>query len=633
MPGIKMDPITFEIMIHRLWRIVEEMGITLARISGSPVTEAAKDYMMGVWDSEGDNIMTSAGVISNGATASFGVRHIIKHYSDYPGFKEGDVYLINDNMICSLHRSDIYTIAPIFYKGELISWAGTMCHLTDIGAIDPGQASPRATEMYQEGWRLTGVKIIEQGRLRQDIWDSLMSMTRDRGMVGLDLRGNFASVEVARKRVLEIIEEHGLDSYKNLCKGSIKYTETKLRAKLAELPNGTWRTIFYWDTDGMTDRVYQVVLALTKERDTLTFDFTGTSEQAPSFINCGPTGVTGGIFGTLAPFLCYDTPWNEGILRPVKIISPEATWINSKEPAPSAMGSIGGHWAVISAINDVMAKMLNCSEKYKEEVNAVWHGALAQHTIAGVSQYNRQCASPILDTMTCGGGARSDGDGVDTGSGCLWIPECIIPNVETVEFTFPLLYLSRREIIDSGGAGKYRGGTAVGNDFIVHDTPENMLTLLLYGNGSEAAVSYGAAGGFSGGNIQCRILRDSDIHERHKQGEMPVAMEELKGRVEILPTAIVTKLGANDVYHFESMAGGGYGDPLDRNPESVAKDVANKVVSLEQARDIYGVVIDTDSLVVDAEKTEEKRERIRKVRLSSQKSIELQKEKHDTAHQ
>ncbi|MBI2919361.1 MAG: hydantoinase B/oxoprolinase family protein [Chloroflexi bacterium] len=611
---LKTDPVTFEVLQHRLWQITKEMGITLTRVTGSPISMDAKDYAAGLFRADGDLIMMSCGVLFHAVTIPYGIKHILKNYSENPGIADGDVFIINDPYICSVHAPDIYLVSPIFHQGKLVAWAGMMTHLVDTGSMDPGGINPRATEVFQEGFRFPGLKIAERGEIRQDIWDSVLNLVRDPGMVGLDLRGEIAAARVARERLSELIAEYGTDAYEALADDVIKYAEMKMRARISEFPDGSWQTRIYYDEDGMTDTAYQVVIKMTKEGDSLTFDLTGTSQQAPSFVNCGVLGAAAAVFGSVAPLMAFDVPWNQGVVNALTVVSPPGTLVNPRFPAPCSLGTVGAARAVMSAVQGLIAAMFITRDDYADDFTAMWGAAIGTVSLAGTNQFGTYAVNMLMDAVGFGAGARSYADGVNTG-GSLYIPEITLPNAETYELNLPILYLFRREATDTGGPGKWRGGATLEYALALHDAPQGRLHVGHSAWGTRAPVTSGVFGGYPAANLWLALMRDSDIQDRMRSGTVPHSPDGLNGRLEVPRGNGVTYMGTCDVLWLTSYGGGGYGDPLDREPDLVRRDVTSGLVSAQAASDVYGVTLVASPLAVDYPGTESRRAQIRRTRL------------------
>ncbi len=613
---LKTDPVTFEVLQHRLWQITKEMGITLTRVTGSPISMDAKDYAAGLFKADGDLMMISSGVLFHAVTIPYAIKHILKEYSQNPGIADGDVFIINDPYICSVHAPDIYLVSPIYHQGKLVAWSGMMTHLVDTGSMDPGGINPRATEVFQEGFRFPGLKIAERGEIRKDIWDSVLNLVRDPGMVGLDLRGEIAAAKVARERLSELVAEHGPQTYEALADDVIKYAEMKTRARIAEFPDGSWQTRIYYDEDGMTDRAYQVVIKMTKEGDSLTFDLTGTSEQAPSFVNCGVLGAAAAVFGSLAPLMAYDIPWNQGVVNAFSVVSPKGTLVNPRFPAPCSLGTVGAARAVMSAVQELIAAMFITREDYADDFTAMWGAAIGTVSLAGANQFGSYAVNLMMDAVGFGAGARSYADGVNTG-GSLYIPEITLPNAETYELNLPILYLFRRQATDTGGPGKWRGGATIEYALALHDAPQGWLHVGHSAWGTRAPVTSGLFGGYPAATLWLALMRDTDIQGRLGSGTVPQSPDALTGRLEVPRGNGVTRLGVGDVLWLTSYGGGGYGDPLDRDPELVRRDVVTGLVSLQAAGDVYGVVLAPGSLELDSGQTESRRAQVRRSRLEA----------------
>lgn len=621
----KLDSIDLEIGLHRLWQITEEMGITLTRTSGSIVTIDSRDYMTALYDSAGNSIISGCGVIFHTTAFAKAVKFLMQEDSEDSGIEEGDVFILNEPYVAALHNADVAAFTPIFYEHNLVAWSASMTHKMDIGGIDPGGSSPNARNVFQEGIRFKRLKLVERGRFRKDVFDFILNCVRDPGMVGMDFKAQIAAGETARKRVTELIDDYGVANFETLSHYAIQYAEDKFRARLKELPDGMWSTVLYQDGDGLSDKIYEVPLTMTKKGEKLIFDFTGTSEQAPCSINSTANGAPSGVFGAIAPLLCYDMPWNQGVINLMEVVVPEATILNAKFPAPCSTATTGGCMLAFDAALITISQMLSCSEEYKEEATAQWSSSSPGFRIAGVNRDGRYFVANIMENLCGGGGATRSNDGVDI-AGKPWTPQNTLPNVESLELQFPILYLFRRMVPDSSGAGKFRGGAAGELAMVLYECPERKVEICTVGMGYEPLQGYGLCGSYPSHNIKLMVKRGSDILEKLNHGDLIRGSDDLSGVMNVLAGKCTFWLGETDVLFQEWNGGGGYGDPIERDPESVKSDVANGLVSLKYARQVYGVVLVPDTGEIDRGKTLSRRKYIRNQRLRFTRSaMDMQK--------
>ena len=312
-----------------------------------------------------------------------------------------------------------------------------------------------------------GSKLIERGKIRKDVMDTILNMVRDPGMVALDFKSQIAANNVAKMRMFDLLNEYGEDTVDEVGRQLIEQSESLLRRRFLELPNGTWRARLYIDHP---NKVYTINLAMTKKDDTLTYDFTGSSEQAPVGINCSYWAAWGGMFAPIFPLLAYDITWNEGITKPIRMIAPEGTVVNAKRPAPLTIATISAIQIINNLSTLCLSKMFGASRKYRDHATAVWHGSHAHITTFGISSSGNYFVSPLTDTFGGAAGARAFKDGVDIGGE---IPNVVSRwgNVETHEEMLPLIYVYRRVVKDSGGPGKYRGGVCHEYAITPHGSP------------------------------------------------------------------------------------------------------------------------------------------------------------------
>ncbi|MEM6461402.1 MAG: hydantoinase B/oxoprolinase family protein [Pseudomonadota bacterium] len=600
-----IDPMTFSIIRHRLFRIVEEAVITLKHVSGSAITNEGHDLMVSLYRADGTLLMGGVGFLHHLTSAAEACKSIIRRFEG--DIHEDDVFLLNDPYTAALHTSDIYLVAPIHFEGKLVAWSACFVHVYDIGAINPGGFSPGSPDIYTEGFSSPGIRLVSGGEIRQDVMDTLLNMVRSPEMVSLDLRSMIACNHVAKERMQALINKYGAHTVDAACGELIRQSEDLFRARLLELPDGQWQARQYLDVNGETARV---LLTMSKMKDRLVFDFSGSDAQSQYSINCTKWASLGGLFAPLFPLLCYDITWNEGVLRPVEMIAPEGSIVNCTRPAPVSVATVGAIQSVNNAACSTIGKMLNASDTYRDQATAVWHANHFAIFKFGRNQKGGESIGILTETFAGAGGARSFADGVEIG-GEIPNPISRMANVETVEGAFPVRYLFRRRALDSGGPGAFRGGTGGELAIVPHKAPDGGIHYVLSGKGARHPMSEGLDGGYPGApNSYVWVHAPEDGTNAPMAGA--TGLNDLPGEHERVSWGVFPLMG-RDALYVRWNGGGGYGDPLERDPQAVASDVASNLVSAQAARAIYGVVIDADGRA-DAAATEDLRESIRGAR-------------------
>ena len=604
-----MDPITFSIIRHRLYRVVEEAVITLKHVSGSAITNEGHDLMVSLYEADGTLLLGGVGFLHHLTSAAEACKSIIRRFDG--DVHEGDLFLLNDPFTAALHTSDIYLVSPIHYKGELIAWSACFVHVYDIGAMNPGGFAPDAVDVFSEGFSSPGLKLVDRGNLRQDVWDTLLNMVRGPEMVALDLRSMIACNNVAKDRMVALVEKYGLPTFQETCKSLVTQSESRLRERLRELPDGSWQSRQYFDVKG---EVYKVLLKMTKKDDELTFDFTGSSPQSKYSVNCTKWASLGGLFAPLFPLLCYDITWNEGVIRPIKVIAPEGSIVNCTKPSPVSVATVGAIQSVNNAACTTIAKMLASHDKYEDQTSAVWHANHFAVFMFGKNQRGGDAIGILTETFAGAGGARTFADGVDIG-GEIPNPISRMANVETVEAMFPVRYLFRRRLKDSGGGGEFRGGTGGEIALVPHDAPDGGMHYVLSGKGSKFPQSEGLNGGNPGALNDYVWVHSDDSKASHNCFSQ--SLSSIPGEKESISWGVFPLMG-NDALYVRWNGGGGVGDSLDREPSAVLSDVINSLISSEAAKEIYGVVISNN--LVDEAKTIELRNSLKSERVDAKAS-------------
>jgi N-methylhydantoinase B len=601
-----VDPFTFEIIRHKLFRVTEEASVALENVSGTSNTAEGHDLMVSLYRANGGLMVGGAGFLQHIVSASQAVKHILARYAEDPGIFQDDVYLFNDPYSGALHAPDVYLITPIHWQGTLAGFVADFVHVTDIGGIDPGGFCPRARSSFEEGFASQGIKLVERGKLRRDVFDTILNVVRDPGMVGLDLKSLLAASHVAKERVLALYRDYTYEAVDAVSSALIAQSETLFRQRLAELPEGVWRARCYHE---QPEQIMRVELTATKQRDTMTFDFTGTDGQVSTGINCSYWATWGAVFAPLFPMLAHDMVWNDGVLAPIQLIAPEGSLVNARRPAPVSMATIGMVQIVRNLALTVLSKMVGASEQHKHRASAVWAPTNMSSRLTGLSARGEYLVHQGADSFAGSGGARAFKDGVDLG-GQLHALASRWANAERNEASFPHRYLYRRLVPDSGGPGKYRGGVCHEFAVVPHGGAEEHFTaILMPGRGMEVPQAFGTFGGYPGCNTASTQFRAGNAAAF--PSDLASTVSERQDQVNLG----VTEIDAEDILYIRYDGGGGYGDPLEREPEAVLQDVLQGLVTAGPAREVYGVVLDLENGRVDRAATEAQRLALRQARL------------------
>lgn len=616
--GPGLDPVTFEVIRHRLWAINDEQARMGARLSGSPVIYEGYDFNAALTTADGRGLYCGVYILHHGATIDDFVRRVLVDWR-LEDIHEGDMFFTNDPWWGALHANDGILAMPIFWAGEVVGWSGIVMHDDDVGSPVPGSFVSGAHERFGEAPLFPAVKMVEGFEPRRDVERAYLRNSRTPEHNALNMRARVAALRTTHGQVAELIGEYGIEAFRSAQEGIIDYVERVVRGRLTEIPDGSWYAQTYHDHDGTTDTIYRMCCRVSKHGERLTFDLTGTSHQAPGPINCARPAMEGAVLGVVLTFLCYDLPWAIGGLRGlVEIVSEEATVNNAVSPAAVSMASIMGTLSTQDVVASAFAKMLLSSERYREEAQATWTPGISGMRVVTVDRNGEPAFARIVDVFGGGGGARTFADGIDSG-GIMHSMASRVTNTETVENRGAVLQLWRRELCDGGGAGRYRGGVAIEFGGVAHKAGEANGTATR-ASGVSMPGGRGLSGGAPGAAASNVILRDSDVRELFASGRVPVADRELRfAAVDVQPAKSLTTVGERDVMIGALGSGAGYGDPLLRDAGAVARDVRNGLVSLEMARAVYGVVLDGGA--VACEETALQRERIRARRLAESRPV------------
>ena len=585
-----LDPLTYEVVRHRLWSVTDEMGETLKRMSGSTIVTDANDFDFAISDELGQEVQVGLYNTMLVGAVDLAIYWVLKNRQ----VCEGDMFLCNDPWVGGgLHQNDVVVFQPVFHEGKLFAWTSAVCHEMDLGGVGHGSFSPAAQDVFSEAVPTPPVKVVRNFELQDDVADLWVRRSRVPLLVGLDLRAKIGANTVARNRLLAVIEQYGADTVKAVMKRMMSDAESRLRAKLRSLPDGTWNATGYQDQAFTGDRgVYKITVEMTKKDGHLTFDFTGTDPQA-GVINCAYGGMRGGVMLALLPILAHDIPWSAGgLMRCFDLVSEEGTINNATFPAALSRAPIGPAWLTGSLVTECLAQMLDRSDDLIDNVRANCCGTHDTAVLAGLDQRDEQhfpFIHIVMDVMAAGYGARPTVDGMDTG-GLACIPMGRIPDVEMNEYAHPLLTLWRKEEPDSGGPGRRRGGLSGSVAIMPYGTNEP-VALVVASSGKAVSQNNGIAGGYPGNTAIGIIARGASVKDKFANGNVPDSLESLGGDQQLRPCYEEAVIGTNDVLYLHWQGGGGYGDPLLREPEDVALDLSQGKVTVAGAVEGYGVVL------------------------------------------
>ncbi|CAL9639228.1 Acetophenone carboxylase delta subunit (plasmid) [Streptomyces sp. enrichment culture] len=598
-----IDALTYEVIRHRLWAITDEMGDAMKRMSGSVVVTDANDLGVALMDETGDEVQVGLYNTQLCASMDLAVRWTLRNRSANPGIRPGDMFLCNDPWVGGgIHQNDVSLFAPLFVGDELFAWTCAVAHQVDLGGVSPGSWSVHSKDVFWESLPIPPLKIVSGGQVLSDVEDSYLRRSRVPALVALDLRAKIGANRVAQQGITDLVGKYGADTVKAVMKRMMNDAEHRLRERLQALPDGTWTAVSYQDQAREGDRgLYKISVAMNKSGDRLSFDFTGTDHQADGLINCTFAGLRGGIISVMLHQLCGKIPWAPGgLLRCVEIVSEPGTINNATFPAGISKASVASAWATSNAVHECIASMLDAEDTESPSFMSVCKGSFGLSLLAGVDQYQRPFVTMLSDSMAGGFGARPDRDGVDT-AGESPIAMGRIADVEMNEFSYPVLYLWRREEPDTGGPGRFRGGLGGSACLIPHDTALKQIHLVSAAAGKAVPQASGISGGYPANAAYEVIIRGSNARALLSAGRLPDRLDAIAGEVEVVPPALETELRWDDVYFTEWQGGGGYGDPLLRDSARVVEDVRDGKVTVTAAEAIYGVPLRGDAAPTDGE--------------------------------
>jgi N-methylhydantoinase B len=554
---MRVDPITFEVVNNALIGVADQMAATILRTSYSTVVREMLDYSTAVFDPQGRIIAQSCRIPIHLNSMSRSLRTTLEQCIPIEEWEDGDIIITNDPYLGGQHLPDVQTFKPVFVDGRIVAICGTLDHHLDVGGMRPGSYAGDAVEIYQEGLRIPPIKLHEKGKPNERLLALFDSNVRQPAQTGGDLRSQAAALEIGRKGILELVERYGAQTFVDCLQDAIDTSETRMRAKLRELPSGTYHGTYYVDDDGVTDERIKVQVKLTIGDGSIHVDFTGTDRQRRAPTNATISSCESATYFAILSILDPTIPANYGLYKPISITAPEGTVVNAQPPAP-----VVGRNSITHTI--VGAIMMALSEVVPERVTAGYYGMSNIHILSGDGT-GEHPSWILFDIEVGGGGARRTKDGIDCYS--QGIHNLANTPIEMIEMMYPLRFTHYEFLADTGGAGKFRGGLGVRRDIEFLDKSGTLETQF----DKFKVQPFGLFGGQPGATGKLFVNPDSKD------------AKQLKSKTVSYP------LRRGDIFSMWTQGGGGYGSPSERRREAIERDLREGKVTRKHAASQYNL--------------------------------------------
>ncbi|ESP88783.1 hydantoinase B/oxoprolinase family protein [Candidatus Halobonum tyrrellensis] len=570
--GGRVDSVTLEVIRNGCEAVAEEMNGDLVRTGYSPNIKERRDCSTALFDAGGEMVAQAETMPVHLGAMPFSVAAAVEAHPPET-LEPGDSVLLNDPFRGGAHLPDLTLVTPVYDRdGDLLAFAANRAHHADVGGSTAGSVAADSTEIYQEGLRIPPVKFergtgavdddgLPESEVRGDVLDLVLANVRTPDERRGDLRAQTAANATGRRRFRDLADTHGATLRPAL--EEIKaYSERRMRAEIADLPDGIYAFSDVLDDDGRGNEDLPVEVSVTVEGDSVTVDFAGTAPQTAGPVNAVFAVTASATYYAVRCVTDPDIPPNHGCYRPIDIEAPEGTIVNPEPPA----AVVGGNLETSQRVTDAVLGAL--AEADPEAVVAGCQGTMNNVTLGGTDP---RSGTPYAFYETQGGGfgGRASGDGMDGVH--VHMSNTLNTPAEVLETAYPLR-VERYELRpDSGGAGEFRGGLGLRRDIEVRDHTAR-LSLLAERHESRP---YGLAGGESGGTGAAYLFDGGNDEGSEDGGEK-------------LPAKHTRDLPPGSVVSVRTPGGGGYGDPADRDPDAVARDVELGKLTPAAARERYG---------------------------------------------
>ena len=552
---VAVDPVTQQVVANALASIADEMATTIFRTAHSTVVRDGMDFSAALCNARGETVAQAVSVPFHLGSLPVAMETLLGHYGDR--LVPGDVYVMNDPFDGGMHLQDLFVVKPVHLAGELIGFAATSAHHGDVGGRLPGSSACDNTEIFQEGIRLPWLRLYAAGEAVEDVFKIVAANVRIPRMTLGDLGAQTAACSVAEREFQSLAARYGVERLAGLMDGLIEYTERLVRQELARWPDGSASFVDFLDSAGLERRDVPIAVRVTIEGDEVLADFSGSAPMVRGALNSTRSFTQACVYQAVRSALTVEVPNTAGAFRPIRVVTEPGTITDVVMPGASSMRGVTG-FRCFDALNGALAQLV------PDRIPAAGEGG---NTLAIFGGERPDGGRFILYEMVTGTwGACPDGDGNDG----LANPCSVAANVpvEVAESEFPIVVERYGFAPDTGGAGRYRGGLALERTWRCR-TPS---TSLVVRSDRSAHPPYGLAGGEPGATSENLLRRTT-------------------GEEVALPPMFSAVVEPGEVFLHRTAGGGGFGDPLERQPEAVAEDVRDGKVSGPAARERYGVVL------------------------------------------
>ena len=575
-----MDRVGLTLLHKQLENICDEMAVSMMRTAYSPIFSEGLDFSTLILDREG-NLVARAGLNPSMLGASlYAATWIIKEVGA-ENFDEGDVWIHNDPYRGGSHMPEHMMVTPIYVDGAIVAYVGNIAHMAEIGGMSPGSFAATATDIYQEGLRLPPVRLFRKGEPVQDIWRIILSNHRTPANSWGDLHAMLGSLRIGERRLRALFAERGVAPLHQAFARIQDFAEAFIRERIAELPDGVYYGEDSFDDDGISSRPYFVRLAVIVAGDELVFDYSRSDEQAVGPINAPYVVTLSASLNGLLYILGRNIPVNAGLLRAIRVVAPAGTICCVKLPG----ACVGGQTEFQPRIMEmVMGTILG--QLLPERAAGASGNTSLNFLFGGTDpRTGDYYAHYHFEANGWGGRATTDGNSAQI------VPHANCRNtpVEIFETRWPWIHERYGLDDDTAGVGEHRGGLGIER---ILEVDRGTITVSTLADRALRAP-WGLFGGGEGSRTRVELQRPGDPGFRTFQDHFGLPSPSKFANV---------RLGPGDRVRLISPSGGGYGDPLKRDPALVADDVRERYVSRETAERSYGVVLDVDG-AVDADAT------------------------------